>query len=170
MINPLTYFFLFLKASLFSSGGLSNLPSLRQDLPPLGWAHDADFGQSVAIGQVSPGPNGLWVVALGYLTYGYLGALLALIALTLPPLLVLVVAGVYGQIERQRWVPGLMQGIGLAVVAIQLTVGWAVISQDRGDWRVWLIVACSAALATIRRVPLLVILGLSGLVGYLLFR
>ena len=32
MINPFIYFLLFLKASLFSTGGFSNLPSLHQDL------------------------------------------------------------------------------------------------------------------------------------------
>src|SRR5256885_13062862 len=82
MINPFIYFLLFLKASLFSTGGFSNLPSLHQDLIANGWAKEADFGQSIAIGQISPGPNGLWVISLGYLTYGYLGAFLALIAIT----------------------------------------------------------------------------------------
>jgi len=58
---------LFLKASLFSTGGFSNLPSLHQDLLANAWAKEADFGQSIAIGQISPGPNGLWVISLGYL-------------------------------------------------------------------------------------------------------
>ena len=71
MINPLIYFLLFLKASLFSTGGFSNLPSLHQDLLANGWAKESYFGQSIAIGQISPGPNGLWVISLGYLTYGY---------------------------------------------------------------------------------------------------
>jgi chromate transporter len=165
----LIYFLLLLKASLFSFGGLSNLPGLRQDLLPSGWAHKADFGQSLAIGQVSPGPNGLWVISLGYVTYGYLGALLALVAITLPPLLVLLIESIYGQIERQHWVPGLMRGIALAVVAIQLTIGWVVISQSRGDWRTWLIVVVTGILALAKRVPLLVILGLAGVIGYNLF-
>ncbi len=85
MKNPLLYLLLFLKASLFSSGGFSNLPSLHQDLLSNGWATEAEFGQALAIGQISPGPNGLWVISLGYLTGGYLGALLALIAITVPP-------------------------------------------------------------------------------------
>src|ERR1700732_2308669 len=88
MINPFIYFLLFLKASLFSTGGFSNLPSLHQDLLANGWAVEVDFGQSIAIGQISPGPNGLWVISMGYLTYGYLGAFLALIAITIPALLV----------------------------------------------------------------------------------
>ena len=46
-------FLLFLKASLFSTGGFSNLPSLHQDLTANGWAKETDFGQSLAIGQIS---------------------------------------------------------------------------------------------------------------------
>jgi chromate transporter len=112
----------------------------------------------------------LWVISLGYLTYGYLGALLALVAIILPPFLVLGISSIYGQIERQHWVPGLMRGIVLAIVAIQLTIGWVVVSQSRGDWRVWFIIIVAAVLAFGKRVPLLVILGVAGVIGYILFR
>src|SRR5256714_6316531 len=101
MIKPLIYFRLVLKASLFSTGGFSNLPSLHQDLIANGWANEADFGQSIAIGQISPGPNGLWVISMGYLTYGHFGAFLALIAITIPALLVLVGSSGYSHIEHQ---------------------------------------------------------------------
>src|SRR6476646_2246739 len=104
MINSFIYFLLFLKASLFSTGGFSNLPSLHQDLMASGWAKEADFGHSIAIGQISPGPNGLWVISLGYLTYGFPGALLALIAITIPAFLVLFVAAGYARIAQARWV------------------------------------------------------------------
>jgi chromate transporter len=170
MIDPLIYFLLFLKASLFSTGGFSNLPSLHQDLIGNNWATDADFTQSIAIGQISPGPNGLWVISLGYLTYGYLGALLALVAITLPPLLVLVIAAVYDRIEHQRWVQGLMRGISLAVVGILLTVVWTIIRQPGVDWKGWIIGVAAFALALSRRVNILVILGLAGAVGYILYR
>ncbi len=170
MINPFVYFLLFLKATLFSSGGFSNLPSLRQDLVASSWAHEADFGQAVAIGQLSPGPNGLWAIALGYLTFGYLGALLALIAITVPPLLVLFIAAMYHRIEHQRWVPNLMRGISLAVIAIQLTVSWALISRNGSDWRSWLIFAGTCGLALNKHINILLILGAAGLVGYLLYR
>jgi len=65
-------------------GGLNNLPSLHHDLLTQQWAREADFGEAIAIGQISPGPNGLWVISLGYLTYGWLGSLLALIAIIIP--------------------------------------------------------------------------------------
>ena len=170
MINPILYFLLFLKASLFSTGGFSNLPSLHQDLLANDWAQEIDFGQSIAIGQISPGPNGLWVISLGYLTYGYLGALLALIAVILPALLVLAVSAGYARIERQAWVQGAMHGVSLAVVGILLTVVWTILNQPGVDWKGLLIALGAFGLALSRKVNVLLILALAGLVGYLLYR
>jgi len=183
MINPLIYFLLFLKASLFSTGGFSNLPSLHQDLLANAWAKEADFGQSIAIGQISPGPNGLWVISLGYLTYGYLGAFLALIAITIPALLVLVISAGYTRIEHRVWVRGAMHGVSLAVVGLLLTVVWTILytwnmEQLRHgstgalgvDWKGMLIAGCAFGLALSRKVNILIILGLAGLAGYLLYR
>jgi chromate transporter len=170
VINPLIYFLLFLKASLFSTGGFSNLPSLHQDLIGNGWAGEADFGQSIAIGQISPGPNGLWVISLGYLTYGYLGACLALLAITFPALLVLVIAGAYSRIERYTRVQGAMYGVSLAVVGLLLTVVWTILHQPGVDWKGLLIATGAFGLALSRKVNFLLILGLAGLAGYLLYR
>jgi len=170
MINPLLYFILFLKASLFSSGGFSNLPSLRQDLLARRWAGDAQFGQAIAIGQVSPGPNGLWVISLGYFTYGVLGAALALVAITIPPLLSLVISAQYARVEGRAWVQGAMQGVSLAVIALLFTVIWTILRQPGIDAKGLLIAAGACGLALSRRVNVLLILTLAGVAGYLLYR
>jgi chromate transporter len=170
MINPFIYFLLFLKASLFSTGGFSNLPSLHQDLTGNDWAKEADFGHSIAIGQISPGPNGLWVISLGYLTYGLTGALLALIAITIPALLVLLVSAGYSRIEHQTWVQGAMRGVSLAVVGLLLAVVWTILRQPGVDWKGTLIAAGAFGLALSRTVNILIILGLAGLAGYILYR
>ena len=102
-MNPLIYFWLFFKASLLSTGGLGNLPFLTKDLVSLGWAEESDFLTAIAVGQVSPGPTGLWSISLGYLTFGWLGAGLALAALSFPPLLTLVVAGFFNRLDVCRW-------------------------------------------------------------------
>src|SRR5712692_9192928 len=165
MINPFIYFLFFLKASLFSTGGFSNLPSLHQDLIANGWAVEADFGQSIAIGQISPGPNGLWVISMGYLTYGYIGALLALIAITIPALLVLVISAGYSRIEHQAWVQGAMYGVSIAVVGLLLTVVWTILHQPGVDWKGVLIAAGAFGLAFSRKVNILIILSLAGQIG-----
>lgn len=170
MINPLIFLFLFLKASLFSTGGFSNLPSLHQDLLAKGWASEAAFGQSIAIGQISPGPNGLWVISLGYFTYGVLGAFLALIAVTVPPLLVLVIARSYRRIERWPRTQGAMRGVSVAVIGLLITVIWTILHQPGVDARGLPIAAGAFGLALTGKVNILLILALAGLVGYLVYR
>ncbi len=170
MINPIIYFLLFLKASLFSSGGISNLPSVHQDLLARRWATQAQFGQAVVIGQISPGPNGLWVISIGYLTYGLLGAALALIAITVPPLLVLVIAAMYHRIEHLHWVPGFMRGISLSVAGMQIAASWSIIRQPGMDWKMWLIGIATIGLIASRRINFFLILALAGIAGYFLFK
>jgi chromate transporter len=170
MIDPILYFLLFLKASLFSTGGFSNLPSLHQDLLADRWATDADFSQSIVIGQLSPGPNGLWVISLGYLTYGVLGAALALVAIILPALLVQVVSAGYHRIEHLSRVQGAMYGVSLAVLGLLFTVVWTILHQPGVDWRGLLIALGAFSLGATRKVHLLIILALAGLVGYILYR
>jgi len=170
VIDPLLYFLLFLKASLFSTGGFSNLPSLHQDLISNGWAVEADFGQSIAIGQISPGPNGLWVISMGYLTYGFIGALLALIAITIPALLVLVISAGYTRIEHRAGVQGAMRGVSLAVVGLLLYVVVTILRQPGVDWKGLLIALAAFGLAFSRKVNILIILSLAGLAGFLLYR
>jgi chromate transporter len=170
MINPLVYALVFLKASLFSTGGFSNLPSLHQDLLARHWARESDFGQSIAIGQISPGPNGLWVISLGYFTYGILGACCALVAITLPALLVLVVQRSYQRIERWPRSQGMLRGVSVAVIGLLITVVWTILHQPGVDWKGWLIGASAFGLAMSRRVNILVILVFAGVVGYLLYR
>jgi chromate transporter len=170
MINPFLYFLLFFKASLFSSGGFSNLPSLHQDLLARRWASESQFGQAIAIGQISPGPNGLWVISLGYFTYGVPGAILALIAITLPPLLVLAISAQYARVEGRPWVDGAMHGVSLAVIGLLITVIWTILRQPGIDAKGLLIAAGSFGLALSRKVNVLLILALAGVVGYLLYR
>lgn len=170
MINPFMFFLLFLKASLFSTGGFSNLPSLHQDLLARGWVKEMDFGQAIAIGQISPGPNGLWVISLAYFSDGYLGALLALLAVTFPALLVLAVSAGYARIEKQAWAQGAMQGVSLAVVGLLLTVVWTILRQPGVDWSGLLIALGAFGLALSRKVNVVLILALAGLVGLLIYR
>jgi chromate transporter len=169
MKTPWFYLLIFLKASLSASGGVGNLPSLHQDLRSLGWATEADFGQALLIGQIGPGPNGLWVISLGYLTGGYLGALFALLAITLPCLLVLVISALYRQLETQPWVHQMMRGIALAVGGLLLTVCWQLMGGSSLDGRKWLIGAMAFGLGLSGRVPLLLILLLGAGMGYLCY-
>src|SRR5579859_2245577 len=111
MTDPLTYFWVAFKASLFSTGGLGNLPSLHQDLLARHWATDRQFASSIAIGQLAPGPTGLWVVALGYLTAGFVGAVLMTVAVVVPPVLVIPLGRLHSKFRHIVVVQGFSRGL-----------------------------------------------------------
>jgi chromate transporter len=161
----LTYFWLLLKASLFSTGGQGNLPSLHEDFLARGWATERQFAEALAVGQVSPGPSGLWVISLGYLTRGWLGAALALVAIILPPLLVLAVERLYRRVGDHPAVRGFVRGLSLAVVGIFLVVLAGLLRGSGLDAVTVLIALGSVVLGASRRVPVIAVLGLGALAG-----
>ncbi len=161
---------MFLKGSLLSTGGLGNLPFLHKDLLSLGWASESDFITAIAVGQVSPGPSGLWSISLGYLTFGWPGAGLALVALTLPPLLIVGVAAIYDRMEKVPGVQNFSRGLALGVIGLTLTVALGLARSAIIDWRSWIIAICSLGLALSKRVPIVLILVLAAAAGCLLYR
>lgn len=168
-MNPLLFFWIFFKASLLSTGGLGNLPFLKEDLLGLGWAQPADFVTAIAVGNLSPGPNGLWSVSLGYLIFGWLGAILALVALSLPPLLTLLVAASYSSIEHRPVVQDFTRGLALGVVGLTLAVALGLASSTIADWGGIFVAVGAFGLAFSKRVPVLVIFFLAAVAGILFY-
>lgn len=166
-MNPGAFFAYMVKAALMSFSGMGNVPSLHSDLVGRGWATDRQFVESLAVGQVSPGPAGLWVVSFGFLVDGIRGALLACVAIIIPPLLVLIIERGYNRVRHLRAVQGFVHGLGLgvvgtfAVVLIQLLKGGT-------DWRALAFVAAGLVLASARQVPVALTIAGAAALGILL--
>lgn len=167
-MNPLVFFGLVLQASFFATTGTGNVPVLHEELLARGWATERQFAQALTVGQVAPGPSGLWVVSLGYLVGGLRGALLALVASVLPPLLVLVIDRLYRRVHDHPLVEGFMHGLSLASIGIFVVVLLELL-RGAGPLRQSLLLALvSLGLAATRRVPVFMVLALAGLAGVVL--
>jgi chromate transporter len=168
-LDWLTFFWYVLKSYLFSTGGFGPLPSLHADLLARGWATEKQFTEALAVGQLSPGPNGLWVVSLSYLVAGLPGAVLAVIALLIPPLFVLLVQRGYVRIAMHPATHGLLDGVVLVIVGIGVTILADLLRNNELDFSTLAIVLASAALAISRRLPVNLILLLAAAAGLLLY-
>lgn len=164
-MNPWLLFWMMLKASLFSTGGTGNLPSLHNDLMGQGWATEQQFAESLAVGQVAPGPNGFWVISLGYMLQGVRGALLALLAITIPPLFVIGVERLYRRHHDHPAMEGFVYGLSLSVIGISVVVLYSLMRGIGMNLRSELILAASVGLGLTRRFPILAIMGLAALIG-----
>jgi chromate transporter len=169
MNDPLTLFWVVLKATLLSTGGNGNLPALYDEtVTRRGWLTPAQVAEAVGIGQVAPGPNGLWVVSLGYFIDGVRGGLLAALAVVLPPLLVLPLLHLYHRHREHPALDGFARGLALAVTGLGVVILFRLLAGDGGlTVRAALTAAAGYGLMATRRVPVPAILLLAALVGLL---
>jgi chromate transporter len=166
-VRPLVLFYLMLRASLLSTSGFGNLPILHDDLIERGWATERQFAESLAIGQLTPGPNGLWVVSFAFMLDGLRGALLAVVAIVLPSLFVLLVDRLYRRVKEHPAIEGFLHGLSVATVGIFAIVMAQVLSSAQPGMLSYVILLAAFALGTIRRIPLVAIILGAALTGAL---
>ena len=148
-MEGLWLFLIFLKAAMLSVGGMGGLPLLRGDLIPAGLATDAMFVQAITIGRISTGPGGLYVLTVGYYVMGPLGALAALLASILPPLLILPIAGYIAPRRQARPVDGLLRGLALSTSGLAIAVSIILLASPVAESGVsyWQLAVAAAAVA-----------------------
>lgn len=134
MLEQLQLFLIFVKSSALAVGGLASLPLLRADLVPQ-YVTDAGIVQALAIGRLTPGPNGLYIVSLGYLVAGWPGALYGLIGASLAPLAILPATALARRWLLSAWFGGLVRGVSLATVGLLLATGVTIV--NAGGSQVW---------------------------------
>ena len=86
----LLLYLLLLKATLTSFSGMASLPMVRNDfVVERHLLTDRQLNTAVVAGRTGPGPNGLYIVSVGYFVSGLPGAFAGLLAVVTPAFLVL---------------------------------------------------------------------------------
>ena len=152
-MDAVALFLTFLKTAALSVGGISALPLLRQDLVSSGVVTERQVLEALAIGRLTPGPSGLYFVSLGYFAYGLLGAALALVAASIPPLGLVALAGFARRQLLSAWAAGIIRGVALSTSGLVIATGILLLAPVReiASVPVWqLVLFAAAALLTIR--------------------
>lgn len=149
MIEPLALFFSVLQAATLSVGGLSSLPLLREMLVAPGYVTEAQVVESIAIGRLSPGPSGMYIVSLGYFALGWSGAAIALAASIMPPLSLLVLVAFVRRWLLTPWAAGIIRGVALSTSGLLLATGIQLLAPGASLLAVppWQVALAGAALA-----------------------
>ena len=97
-------YLLFLKAMVTTFGGTASLAVLREDLVVRhGLLTDRDLNLAVTAGRSGPGPNGIYLVSVGYLMAGVPGACIGWLAMITPAFVVIPLVRVVGaRADRPR--------------------------------------------------------------------
>jgi len=105
-MNLFVLYLLLLKAVATSFSGMASLAVVRQDLVESRHVlTDRQLNTAIAAGRTGPGPNGLYMVSVGYFVAGLPGALAGLFALITPAFLIIPMmkwAARYADVPRIR--------------------------------------------------------------------
>lgn len=174
MINLFVLFLLFLKASVLSFGGLGGLPTLRQDLIEQLAGREAEvdrlLGQALAVGRISPGPNGLYVVSLGYETNGFLGALAGGVALAIPPFIVLAIALAYVRVSHLKRTTNALMVLSFALTGLLGFTSWQIMKGSSTDAFEWAASILGFVLMVRFRLNPLLLIASTAVVGVAIYR
>lgn len=122
-MNCVILYFYLVKATLTSFSGLTSLPVVRQDLVETRHVlTDWQLNAAVAAGRTAPGPNGLYVVSVGYFVDGIPGAFAGYLAMITPAFLILPLLRYVGRRAEQPRVKGAIQAVTIAAAALIVSV------------------------------------------------
>ena len=168
-MNALLLYFLLLKATGTSFSGLTSLPVVRHDLVEhYRVLTDRQLNAAVAAGRTAPGPNGLYVVSVGYFVAGVPGACAGCLAAMTPAFLIIVLLRYLGRRAERPRVKSAIQSVTLAAAGLVISVTIP-LARDAitGPLPVAIAVASFLFLAFTRYATVWVVLGaaLAGLAG-----
>ena len=144
--------------SFLAIGGVNSLiPEIhRRVVDVQGWMTNAEFAQAFAISQASPGPNMLIVSVIGWKVYGFLGALVATVAICLPTsVLTFGIAHVWDRFRGAPLRAAIQRGLAPVTVGLVLASGYVLAQTTDDGWVSYALTAATALLAlNTRRHPL----------------
>ena len=121
-MNTFFIYLLLLKATMTSFSGLASLPMVREDfVVRRHLLTDPQLETAVFAGRSGPGPNGIYVVSVGYFAGGLPGAAAGLLAVITPAFLILPAMLWVGSRAGSPRVRGAIRGVILATAGLLLS-------------------------------------------------
>ncbi|NQX58795.1 chromate transporter [Paenibacillus qinlingensis] len=162
-------FWTFLRISpLTFGGGYAMLPAIHREVVYMKrWMSDAEMSELLAISGAAPGGVGVNVSALvGYRLAGIAGAIVAVVGITLPTfLIVLMLSVLYAWLEHYAKMQALMEGIHASIIGLIAAAAYKMAKSSIFDRLTLLIAVGTVVVMLVVQVSPLVLITLGVLVG-----
>ncbi len=133
------------------------------------WISSEQFAAAYAIAQAAPGPNMLYVTLVGWQIAGWLGAIGATLAVTIPPGLL---TYAIGRVSNRRSSGGvgrfgkaIRNGLAPLSVGLLLAAVWVLLDSTHAGWRELIAVAFALVIVMRTRINPLWMIGAGAIAG-----
>ena len=151
-------------------GGYVFIPYLDKIIvEQLGWLTQREFIDSIAMGQITPGPILITATFIGYKMNGLLGAFLATLSIFLPSSVVIIFfSRVYYFIKKNSTVKLIISGFKIGIIGLICYSGYVIMFKQQDDINLYSIIACILTFVFLNKTkihPIFLIIA-AGLIGF----
>ena len=151
-------------------GGYVFIPYLDKIIvDQLGWLTEREFIDSIAMGQITPGPILITATFIGYKINGLVGAFLSTLSIFLPSSVVIIFfSRIYYFIKKNNTIKLIINGFKIGIIGLICYSGYVIMFQQQETFNLYSMVVCSLTFVVLNKTkvhPIFLIL-ISGLIGY----
>ena len=151
-------------------GGYVFIPYLDKIIvEQLGWLTQREFIDSIAMGQITPGPILITATFIGYKMNGLLGAFLSTLSIFLPSSVVIIFfSRVYYFIKKNSTVKLIINGFKIGIIGLICYSGYVIMFKQQDDINLYSILACILTFVLLNKTkihPIFLIIA-AGLIGF----
>ncbi len=152
-MNLFLLYLLLTKATMTSFSGMASLPMVRDDFVTKRHVlTDRQLNTAIVAGRTGPGPNGLYLVSVGYFADGLPGAIAGLVALVTPAFLILPLMSWIGQYAKRQRIRGAIRAVILASAGLLISASIPLTLDAASGAAAVAIVVASFAVLTFTRI------------------
>ncbi len=158
----------FLSLSLVSLGGGNTiLPEIhRAAVQQNGWMSNRQFADIYAIAEAAPGPSSMIVSLVGLKAGGFVGALIAVVAVLGPSSLLMYIAcRTWDRFRDAKWRIAFERGMGPVSLGLLFSSGYTVVRSADHTLAAYAITIVSCALLVRTKISPLLIMASAGVLG-----
>jgi chromate transporter len=170
MTTYLQLILLFGSLALVSFGGGNTiLPEMqRQAVDQYGWLTDRQFADCFAISQAAPGPSSLIVGLIGLKAAGVAGALVAALAMFVPPaVLTWLASRAWNRSKEAKWRVAVEHGLAPVTVGLIFASGLTIARASDHSAMAWVVTAIATFLLVRTKVNPLLVMAAAGVLGWM---
>ena len=151
-------------------GGYVFIPYLDKIIvEQLGWLTQREFIDSIAMGQITPGPILITATFIGYKMNGLLGAFLSTLSIFLPSSVVIIFfSRVYYFIKKNSTVKLIINGFKIGIIGLICYSGYVIMFKQQADINLYSIITCILTFVILNKTkihPIFLIVA-AGLIGF----
>lgn len=128
-----------------------------------------EFLVAVAIGFITPGPANIYVVSVGMMLFGVLGAFLALFAVTVPSFVAIPLTSAYEALKTNQVLAGFFKGLTVAAIGLIFYSAFLLGTRSLTNINAWLVFALAVLLVQVFKVHQVVSVFVAACFGVFLY-